>query len=72
MANINCLDGLRCPECGSYEPFIIRGVADFEAYDDGVTLAEDPQIDWYDSSWCHCKNCGYAYQIKSFKESDDA
>ena len=33
--NTNCLEGMRCPVCGSLGPYMIDGTATFEVSDEG-------------------------------------
>ena len=39
--NTNCLEGLRCPECGSYAPFGIGTFSSAVVYDDGIESTSD-------------------------------
>lgn len=54
--NENCLEGLKCPNCGNEEPFNIVSVATFKVYDDGTDEFGD--VAWDDSSFCECPGCG--------------
>lgn len=71
MANTNCLQGMRCPKCGSYAPFQIHAQVWVIAYDDDVMLDDSPDIEWSDTSWCTCKNCGFADEVWKFKEEEN-
>ena len=55
--NTNCLESLQCPNCGSYEPFLIAVTAKATVYDNGVD--ETREEDWEDDSPCTCVSCGY-------------
>ena len=63
-ANTNCLEGMRCPECGSLEPFLISARVTVVAYDDGV--APDGDIEWEGDSGCLCKECGHSGIVSDF------
>lgn len=69
--NENCLAGMRCPKCGSFEPFYIMGVALFEVHDDGIEECLEPE--WEDGSYCRCRECEFTGQVKDFEieESGD-
>lgn len=65
MANSNCLEGLRCPDCGNDSRFYIAGTALFEVFDDGTGDVE--QIDWEDDSNCLCPNCQKSGKVSEFR-----
>jgi len=56
--NENSLDGMRCPACGSFGPFLILGTTLFEVHDDGIQHYESPDWDAEGGS-CSCKACGH-------------
>ena len=62
--NNNCLDGFKCPECGSFEPFRITCTATIEMWDDGSDNHEG--IDWEDDSPCLCLSCPHVGTVKTF------
>lgn len=66
--NHNCLDGMRCPECGQRGRFSIEVMKYIEFSDDGETM-EDPGGDneWDGPSGCRCP-CGHADSIQAFKD----
>jgi hypothetical protein len=66
--NTNCLDGMRCPECGSYKPFDIVVGCIARTFDSGVEHTWD--FDWSFESSCTCVICGHHGQVKDFKEDD--
>jgi len=65
--NTNLLDGMRCPRCGSYEPFAMSGIiVEAVVYDkctEGLT-----EIEWYDEVWCQCGACDFPAVVGSFRE----
>lgn len=69
MSNENCLKGIRCPECGSAEPFNIVALATFLVYDTGTDRVDD--VEWDDDSRITCTYCGMQGQVKDFKEQED-
>jgi hypothetical protein len=69
MANSNCLEGLRCPHCGSYEPFSIEGTVSAKVYDDGVD--ESKCFEWNDDSQIVCHDCGRDGLVREFKVKED-
>lgn len=66
MANTNCLEGMKCPECGSEGPFEIAASARFEVSDEGTGDYQD--VEWDRHSVCVCKECGYSGQVFNFEE----
>ena len=66
--NENCLEGMRCPECGDFGPFKIFATKSgmVEVSDDG---SEDFQgdIEWDDDSACECCGCGHLGTVRKFK-----
>ncbi len=63
--NTNCLDGFRCPTCGSLEPFHIEATVTVKVYDSGTDDASD--FEWGDDSYCCCLECGQTGKVKEFK-----
>lgn len=68
MPNTNCLAGLRCPQCGSYEPFSILGQANVVVYDEGTD--EGSSIEWDYDSHARCIACGKIGKVGDFLEED--
>ena len=58
MANDNCLDGLVCPKCGSFEPFKIEASGYFLVWDEGTDGVPE-STDWSDDSSCVCPKCSF-------------
>jgi hypothetical protein len=63
--NQNCLEGLRCPSCGSYEPFWISCITLALFYDDGVDRCFD--YDWNEDSTCSCTSCEFSGTVRDFR-----
>jgi hypothetical protein len=57
--NVNCLDGKRCPKCGSYGPFEVVVSMRVMLSDDGSDDAEDGAIEYDDDSPAVCYACLY-------------
>ncbi|MFA5183578.1 MAG: hypothetical protein WC405_19900 [Syntrophales bacterium] len=66
--NHNCLEGMMCPECGSYGPFNIVVHCIAAIFDSGVENTWD--FGWGDESVCTCAICGHHRQVKDFKEEE--
>jgi hypothetical protein len=66
--NTNCLEGMKCPECGSLEPFRIEIKTMLLMYDDG---SEDDKLsgsqEWDDDSYCECCGCLRHGTVQDFK-----
>jgi len=58
--NINCLEGKRCANCGSYGPFEIVVTMRVLLYDNGTDNAEDGTTEYDDASTtcCACQHEG--------------
>ena len=66
--NVNCLDGKRCPECGSYGPFELLVSMRVLLHDSGTEDAEDGST-WYgDDAPTKCDSCGHAGEFGDFDE----
>jgi hypothetical protein len=64
MANVNILEGVRCPQCKSDGPFKIEATSLFTIYDDGAGDHED--VTWQDDSPCQCDNCDHSGTVKDY------
>jgi DNA-directed RNA polymerase subunit RPC12/RpoP len=69
-ANTNCLEGIRCPKCGSYEPFWITFTANMQVYDDGTGLDDD--VAWDDESDIICCGCQHTGVVAEFRATAGA
>ena len=62
--NTNCLQGFRCPKCGSYEPFNILCEAQITMCDLGSGDIGD--LEWGTQSDCECLKCRYNGTVANF------
>jgi hypothetical protein len=51
--NINCLAGMKCPKCGSPEPFGIEVTMTVTMRDDGTD--DYGNCEWDVSAYCECR-----------------
>jgi hypothetical protein len=64
MTNKNCLEGIRCPECGHEDAFRIEAQITVHVTDEGTEEGGDTE--WTDASYCECAGCKHAGTIKDF------
>jgi len=64
--NVNCLDGKRCPKCGSYGPFEVVVSTRVLLYDTGSNDAEDGSIEFDDDALAMCYDCQYEGRFGEF------
>jgi hypothetical protein len=62
--NTNCLDGLKCPKCGSLGPYGISVRAFATVSDDGTD--EFDGVEWEDDSYCGCMECNFKGEVRNF------
>jgi hypothetical protein len=67
MANVNCLEGMKCPECGSYEPFVLSVFAYTTMWDKGSESTTE--LEWDNDSYCKCVKCGHSNTVRNFDDS---
>ena len=67
MASENCLKGMRCPKCGSFEPFNICISTTVQMNDDGHEY-DGGYSDWDEDSYCSCTECGKHGKVSDFKD----
>jgi hypothetical protein len=48
--NENCLRGMKCPKCKSYEPFTIAVRSRVRVFDDGSETIHPEVVDWNEDS----------------------
>lgn len=63
--NNNCLSGMKCPSCGSLEPFEINARATFEVFDSGTEGYYE--VAWENDSDCLCLECSFYGKVAEFK-----
>jgi DNA-directed RNA polymerase subunit RPC12/RpoP len=68
MTNTNCLEGFRCPRCGSEAEFRIEVCTVITFTDDGSTDT-GADLEWQDDSYCECTACDHAATVKDFREA---
>jgi len=68
MANSQCLRGMRCPTCGSVEPFRIEVMTTVVVWD-AETEPLDPRATptWDASSYCKCMQCDMEGLVCDFR-----
>lgn len=64
--NVNCLEGMRCPDCGQNDSFNIVGTAEFDVSDDG-TGSDFTDVEWHDDSKASCPDCGWHGTVGSLR-----
>ena len=67
--NTNCLEGVRCPQCGNQDEFRIEVVAVCKVTDDSAEITGD--LEWTDDSWCYCPKCDNEGILGKFRDQDD-
>jgi hypothetical protein len=65
MTNSNCLEGVRCPQCGQEKRFLITATITCDVTDDGSEPAGDHC--WDDDSLTHCPGCECQGPLKEFR-----
>jgi Zn ribbon nucleic-acid-binding protein len=72
--NVNCLEGIVCPQCGNTDHFAVEvkqfvGLTDngTDAYDDALNAAEvDSNIEYDDESAMVCVECKHHAKMAEF------
>jgi len=67
MTNTNCLNGMRCPKCKSFEPFKIEVKTTMKVFDDATDDHSDTE--WNAASYCECCECGFFATVADFSET---
>lgn len=65
MPNTNCLENIRCPECGSDEAFWITATSEFLHFDAGPEV-HDGDVIWDNDSIIRCRACNHAGLVSDF------
>jgi len=65
-ANRNCLEGKRCPKCGSDGPFEVVISMRVLLYDNGADDADDGSIEYDGHSRTSCYACGHEGKFGDF------
>jgi hypothetical protein len=66
--NVNCLEGRRCPGCGSYGPFEVVVTIHIMLYDNGTDNAEDGTTEYGDDAITTCCACQHEATFGDFDE----
>ena len=66
MANVNCLQGMRCPRCGSEGPYVIAAHVLIEVSDSGTGDIRG-EVYWADDHACQCQACQTWGQVGTYK-----
>jgi hypothetical protein len=64
--NTNCLEGLACPNCGSFGPFSIECTATFDVSDDGTDNCRE--VGWSAKSKASCHECDFTAKLVMFDQ----
>lgn len=64
MPNTNCLENIRCPDCGNEDRFRIEATSLFTVTDDGTDDYCDVQ--WDKDSYAECAECHRHGTLKEF------
>lgn len=69
--NVNCLQDMKCPFCGSFGPFkiLVTSVAFCTVADDGLEFIGG-DTDWNDKSDCSCIRCLKSGTVADFREEN--
>lgn len=65
--NTNCLQGMKCPECGSLEPFDIVATTVVSMWDEGSEDAKG--FEWGDTNYCTCTSCEHHALVSEFQQA---
>jgi hypothetical protein len=57
MTNENCLQGLKCPQCGNEDRLLITATIQADVTDGGAEPAEGSDMHWGDDSLTICPMC---------------
>lgn len=63
-SNKNCLEGIRCPDCGNQDRFKVQATTIFELIDDGTDGHYD--VEYNEDSYFECYSCGKHGTVKDF------
>jgi hypothetical protein len=64
--NVNCLEGKRCPKCGSYGPFEVVVSMRVLLCDNGTDDAKDGSVEYDDDSLAMCYACRHEGKFGEF------
>jgi len=64
--NENCLEGIRCPNCGETDNFKVKAVVVCEVSDEGSD-ANASDHEWDDDDTCICSTCNHEAPMEDFR-----
>jgi hypothetical protein len=67
MTNQNCLEGIRCPQCGNDDRLLIVTTVLADVTDAGADIADGSDMHWDDSSLTRCPACDRDGPLKDFR-----
>ena len=65
MPNTNCLEGLKCPECGNEDRLLIDAWVSVSVTDDGSEPMGDHY--WDRKSFAMCPDCDFEGELRDFE-----
>lgn len=67
MPNTNCLEGIRCPECGHEDGFYVRVECTVRLIDNGIEeCSNHGGYEWDRNTACECEACGRSNIMEAF------
>jgi hypothetical protein len=69
MTNTNCLEGIRCPQCGNESRLLIVARIMADVTDDGADIADGCDVNWDDDSLAICPECDRDGPLSEFREA---
>jgi predicted RNA-binding Zn-ribbon protein involved in translation (DUF1610 family) len=67
MTNDNCLAGIKCPQCGNEDRFLIAATITADVTDDGANIAKNTDMEWDETSHTRCPDCGKDGPLAGFR-----
>lgn len=67
MSNTNCLAGIKCPQCGNEERFLIFATVLMDVTDGGADNADGSDTHWDDASMTTCPECDRDGPLAEFR-----
>lgn len=70
MTSVNCLEGIRCPNCGQADRLFITATIRADVTDDGADIADGSGMHWDDASLAICPECDMDGPLAEFRIAD--
>jgi hypothetical protein len=67
MTNNNCLEGIKCPQCGNEDRLLIVTTVLADVTDEGADIAEGSDMHWDDASFARCPECDRDGPLREFR-----